>query len=102
LENFTVALKAGPYLAYGLSAKMEGKLRGHSVDYDLYKKGEIYSDKAMAKRFDYGLGIGADLELGKLVIGLVYEYGFANINNAGSGENAIYNQNAMLSIGYKF
>jgi hypothetical protein len=102
LESFTVSLKVGPYLAYGLSAKMSGEEDGISADIDLYKKNEdIWGiDKAPLKRFDYGVGIGAGIEFGQIAVGLSYELGLANLANYDDGK--IKTQNAFLSVGYKF
>jgi hypothetical protein len=101
LEGFTVSLKAGPYLAYGLSAKM--KNNSGSGELDLYDKNDGVGGKARAKRFDYGLGIGADIQFGKIVVGLAYELGLANLNNISSNsDDAIRNVNSFLSVGYKF
>jgi hypothetical protein len=99
LESFTVSLKAGPYLAYGLSGK--------NGDTDLFKDesitepitGQTITVDAQAKRFDYGVGIGAGIEFGAIGVGLSYELGLADISN---GNGSIKNQNAMLSVGYKF
>jgi hypothetical protein len=101
-EGCTVVLKAGPYLAYGLSAKLSGEEGGVSAEIDLYKENEDIwgTDDAPLKKLDYGIGIGAGIEFGQIVAGLSYEMGLANLANYDGGK--IKNQNAFLSVGYKF
>ncbi|MDR1808892.1 MAG: PorT family protein [Prevotella sp.] len=101
LESFAVTLKAGPYLAYGLSAKLKGEDDGDSAEIDLYKKRDEFGGEPLLKKFDYGLGIGAGIEFGQIAVGLSYELGLANLN-ATKADGSISNQNAYLSVGYKF
>ncbi|MDR2954228.1 MAG: PorT family protein [Prevotella sp.] len=52
------------------------------------------------KRFDFGVGLGAGAEFGKIGVGLGYDFGLANISDE-SGFS-IKTQNAYLTLGYKF
>lgn len=90
-DNTKIVFHAGPYLAYGLSAKEEGV--------DLFKKYDGL-DKAALKRFDFGVGLGVGAEFGKIGVGIGYDFGLANISNY--DEAKLRNQNAYLTVGYKF
>lgn len=95
-EDLKIVIHAGPYIAYGIGgkAKMEYKLDNVKIseDYDFFG-----SDAA--KAFDFGLGIGAGVELGKINAGIGYDFGLVNMtrNNVN-----LKNMNAYLSVGYKF
>lgn len=80
-----VFLHAGPYAAYGVG--------GSTGDSDIKAFG-----KNGFKPFDAGLGIGAGVELGRLFFDLGWDFGLVNIARAGD----VKNQNAYLSVGYKF
>ncbi len=90
----TVVLHAGPYAAYGLDGKVSlkaGTLEGSSD--------KVFGDGDLQmKRFDFGAGIGVDLELSQFVVGLGWDMGLINLANTGTRKN----QNAYLSLGYKF
>ncbi len=96
-ENTKIVFNAGPYFAYGLSAKL--KADGEDEDYNLYKKYDG-DNKAAMKRFDLGIGLGAGVEFGKAVVGLNYELGLANLDNADDG--GYKNRNFAITIGFKF
>ncbi|MDD2475258.1 MAG: porin family protein [Dysgonamonadaceae bacterium] len=85
-----VVLHAGPYLAYGVSGKMKlGSLEVNTFDKDLG-----------FKPFDAGLGLGVGAEFGVILVDLGWDMGLTNISRASSGN--IKNQNAYLSLGYRF
>ena len=91
----TVALHAGPYLAYGVGGEVSlkaGDWEGSST--------KVFGDGAsQLKRFDFGLGIGVDFVLTQFVVGLGWDMGLTDLSNVGSARK---NQNAYLSLGYKF
>jgi hypothetical protein len=84
-EATKIVFHAGPYAAYGIGGK--------SGDDKSFEKGH-------AKRFDFGLGLGVGAEFGKIGVDLGYDFGLANVNDAGDGK--VKNMNAYLSLGYKF
>lgn len=90
-----VFLHAGPYAAYGIAGKRSlsvGSLEGSSD--------KVFGDSAgQYKAFDAGLGIGAGIELGQLFFDLGWDMGLVNISNT---SESIKNQNAYLSVGFKF
>ena len=85
-NSWNIALKAGPYFAYGI----EGKLKESDVD--------LYKD-TNAKRFDVGADIGVDFEYHRFVFGAEFELGFANMSSSNSD---IKNEAFYLTVGYKF
>ena len=84
-----VVLHAGPYIAYGIGGKVKlGPLEVNTFDKDLG-----------FKPFDAGLGLGVGAEFGVILVDLGWDMGLTNIAR-GSGN--VKNQNAYLSLGYKF
>ncbi len=93
-----IVFHAGPYAAYGVAGKM--KLKGSVGDYSGEKDEKLFGDDKSLKPFDAGLGLGAGVELGSIVLDLGWDMGLVNISNTSHGD--IKNQNAYLSVGYKF
>ena len=85
-----VVLHAGPYLAYGIGGKATvGPVKVNTFDKDLG-----------FKPFDAGLGLGVGVEFGMILVDLGWDMGLTNISRASSGN--VKNQNAYLSLGYRF
>lgn len=87
-------LHAGPYLAYAVGGKTTVTFDGKEL-----MSGDTFTDDGL-KKFDAGLGLGADFEYNKFVFGLGWDFGLTNIapDNAGT----LKNQNGYLSVGYMF
>jgi len=124
-----IVFHAGPYFAYGVGGKIKFdkvtvKEGGTSVsikfedllnimkesgidfegeitqsDIDEMKKGtDTFGDDAM-KRFDFGIGLGAGVEIWKFTAGIGYDFGLSDIGREGVKVN---NRNGYISVGYKF
>ncbi|HOW09442.1 MAG TPA: porin family protein [Bacteroidales bacterium] len=65
--------QAGPYAGVGISAKM--KSGGEEETF------EFGSDSDQIKRIDYGVNFGAGVEIKKLIVGVGYGLGLANMSN---------------------
>ncbi len=91
-------MHAGPYAAYGVGGK--SKLSGSIGDISAETEGDVFGDDGFLKRFDAGLGLGVGAEFGPLLLDLGWDMGLVNI--ADSDNNDIKNQNAYLSVGYRF
>ena len=65
--------QAGPYLGYGLSAKMTGSGIDETINFG--------TEPDQMKRLDYGANFGAGIEIGPVQIGANYGLGLANISN---------------------
>ena len=92
-----VVLHAGPYAAYGVGGK--SKLSGSVGDIGAEYEEDVFGDDGF-KRFDAGLGLGVGAEFGPLLFDIGWDMGLVNI--ADSEDVDIKNQNAYLSVGYKF
>ena len=91
-----VVLHAGPYFAYGIGGEAKGKESGVSVAIDTFD-----GDVGLMKRFDAGLGLGVGAEFGPILLDLGWDMGLVNVAR-NSGDESVRNQNAYLSVGYKF
>jgi hypothetical protein len=87
---------AGPYIAYGVGGKSEITSGSVSITNDKVFGDEDYQYKP----FDAGLGLGVGAELGQFLLDLGWDMGLVNISRIDDGN--IKNQNAYLSIGYRF
>ncbi|MDD4778245.1 MAG: porin family protein [Fermentimonas sp.] len=92
-----VVFHAGPYAAYGV---------GGSRKLDVGESGSLEVDKIFGdgdfqyKPFDAGVGLGVGAEFGPILVDLGWDFGLVNISNA--NDSNVKNQNAYLSLGYKF
>ena len=92
-----LVISAGPYVAYGLGGKVKSDFDGVSVSTDFFGD----EDKgAIAKRFDFGVGLGVGYEFSKFKIGVGYDFGLANVSN--DKDYKVRTQNGYLTFGYKF
>lgn len=84
-----VIFHAGPYFAYGVGGK--SKFNG--------EKENTFSKDGFDK-FDFGLGVGAGLQVWKFGVDLGWDFGLKNIS--GDSDVKVRNQNAYLSFSYRF
>lgn len=93
----------GPYVGMGLSGKSESEvtLMGETTkdENDIEWGSDEESD---FKRLDFGLNMGAGVEINSIEIGLAYNLGLANISPITDGGFMINNRVLALSVGYKF
>lgn len=93
-----IVFHAGPYAAYGVGGSREAKVGNLRGEWDVDK---IFGDaNGQYKPFDAGLGLGVGAEMGAFLIDLGWDMGMVNISNRDNGNTK--NQNAYLSVGYKF
>lgn len=104
LKDVKIYGLVGPYLGYGVS----GQLSGEEIE-----NGEIVNEETQDiewgtsngfKRFDYGLYMGAGIEINNFQIGINYSWGLANINNGpDNSSNQVHRNRALglVSIGYR-
>lgn len=94
----------GPYAGIGLSGKtkVESTYGGESeTDEENIKWGSDEAEDDL-KRVDFGLTVGAGVELSSVQVGLNYNLGLANISPDTENGNRIKNRVVGLSVGYKF
>ena len=88
-NGFKLNLSAGPYLAYGLGGK--SKMNGE-------KKSIFGSGGSDFKRFDFGLGVKAGLDIDVFTVHLGYDYGLVKMDNIYEAKNG----NLYIGVGLKF
>lgn len=94
-----IVFHAGPYVAYGVAGK--SKLKVSAGGESRTSEGtNLFGDKGSLKPFDAGLGLGVGAEFGPILVDLGWDMGLVNISKVSNGN--IKNQNAYLSVGYKF
>lgn len=86
-----IVFHAGPYLAYGVAGKTKVNLVGQSTSIDTFGK-DAY------ERFDAGLGLGVGAEFGSFLVDLGWDMGMVKLAKNTDSKN----QNAYLSVGYRF
>ena len=95
---------AGPLVGIGLSGKLKSKITGAGLDTDETETIEWGSDAEEddLKRLDFGVSIGAGVELNALQIGLFYNLGLANISSYTDDGATIQNRGLGLSVAWFF
>lgn len=109
LGNAKVLINVGPYFAYAISGKVKLDEPYGSIDNPNGLKeykivfGNKYGDLYI-KRFDFGLNMGACLEIKSISIGIQYGLGLANLTGPPSNFVDAKQNNRVISIsaGYKF
>lgn len=95
-DETKIVLHAGPYVGYGIGGKIKYEVKENgvknSVDYDFFGKDRF-------KRFDFGLGLGAGAEFGKIGVGLGWDFGLTSLSR---GDDKVRTMNGYLTLGYKF
>lgn len=86
----------GPYCAIAVAASSKYDKTSTKID--------IGSDKTKdgLTRFDYGLLVGAGVEIEAIQVGLTYGYGLGNVIPGGDADFKMNNRLLALSVGYRF
>ncbi|HZK95253.1 MAG TPA: porin family protein [Prolixibacteraceae bacterium] len=102
----------GPYIGIGLGGQTYEDGEGTKIKWGSYqgtgeldfddKGNPIWDDSDDFKRLDYGLIIGAGVEIKAIQIGLTYGLGLANISPDTSDGTKVSNRVLGISVGYKF
>lgn len=94
----------GPYLGIGLVGKTKTKFTSmgetESDTYDMKWGSDEEEDDL--KRLDFGLTVGAGVEIKSILIGLSYGLGLANISSYTDEGQKLSNRVLAISVGYKF
>lgn len=108
-ESSKFVVGAGGFVAYGLGGTF--KTEGSIGSIDLKNTKEDFFGDNTYKRMDYGVGINAGFEVGKLTVGCGYDLGLANIAQnelkvgstvISNSDNKVRTQNAYLVVGIRF
>lgn len=106
-DDLNIVLRGGVFAAYGVGGKMKVDVDGDNSTTNLTEV-DLFDDNGLNK-FDFGVGLGAGVELGKLSLGIGYDLGLANIlgdfsidNTTINDKNKVRTQNAFATVGIKF
>lgn len=94
----------GPYLGFGLSGKTKLETTLNNTTKSEEEDIEWGSDKTKSdlKRLDFGLTMGAGVQINSIQIGVSYGLGLANISPYTDGGTKINNRVLGISAGYIF
>lgn len=92
-DGMKMVFHGGPYVAYGIGGSE--KLTGSALAFDH----DFFGDKYY-KSFDWGLGGGVGVELGKIGVDLSYDHGLHNFSR--ESDVKARNMAAYLTLGYRF
>ncbi len=94
----------GPYIGLGLVGKSKAKVtiadETETEEEDIKWGSDKYESDV--KRLDFGLTIGAGVEINAIQVGLTYNLGLANISPYSDGGYKINHRVIGISLGYKF
>jgi hypothetical protein len=88
---------AGPYVGLALS----GKTKVDGQDSESIKIGNN-KDEDKYKPLDFGLNLGAGVEIRNITIGIQYGFGLASISTTTANDFSMKNNVIGISVGYKF
>lgn len=99
-DDFYIMPYAGPYMAYGLGGKTK-------YTYVYIDNNETTTDKrptfdGVVNRFDYGVGLGVNLDYKKIVLSLEYDWGLQRYVKKEAGYNDAKFKCMTITLGYKF
>jgi hypothetical protein len=97
-------LFAGPYFAYGIAGKYEFKAEATGIPTE-EETGDIKfgsNSDSDIKPLDFGLNIGAGVELNNFLLRAQYGLGLADLDPQGADEFKVYNRVIGISFGYMF
>lgn len=94
-----VMLHAGPYAAYGVGGKSKLKHQLTVFDEVVSSSVNLFSGNRF-KAFDAGLGLGVGAEFGSFLVDLGWDLGLVDVLKSDNVKSK--NQNAYLSVGFKF
>lgn len=103
-DDFNIKLKVGPYLTYALSGKL--KEEGYWTEYeDIHSsatehinKETTISDMKGFKNFGYGIHAGISADYKQFILSASYQRAFSKVFD----DAKAYEQNILISLGYRF
>ena len=100
LGKMKVLLQAGPYYGYAISGTYSRKSMINGMPQNVAADVEFGSGAGEMKRTDFGVGLGAALQLGKFRAGISDHFGVMNLSNADIIKQK--NQSLTFSLTYMF
>ncbi len=108
-NGLSVALEAGPYVAYGIGGNEEVKA---SASGESITESVKFFDDSGTNRFDAGAQFGLGLYVGRFMFGAAYQMGLVNISPSEETELSsdlimesaakAVNRNIVISVGFRF
>ena len=95
-----ILINAGPYFGYAISGKMKASEPVLGVNEDSKEQKVVIGTDI--KPLDFGLNIGAGVEIKDITVSLQYGYGLANLTLHSENDAKLKNRVLGISIGYKF
>lgn len=114
LGSAKLLLFVGPYIGLGVGGKIKTEYTASglpsgvtlsSLGFDLDESEDIEygtDDNSTLKRIDFGLNIGAGIEIKNIQIRAQYGLGLSNLDPKGSSDSETKNKVIGISIGYMF
>lgn len=104
-DSFNAFVNFGPYMAYGLSAKRttDVDVIGDITikrDANLFKTGVNGKGDSLYKPFDFGVQVGAGVEVSRMMFGVGTQYGLTSIYR--DKDSKVKNISFYASVGYRF
>lgn len=106
-EKSNLIFHLGPYFAYGVG----GEIKWRDKNFKMDSKMDFF-DKDLFNRFDYGLGIGVNIDTKNFALNIGYDYGLSNIakssfyfpdrTNIDAKGISVHTRNLHITLGYKF
>ncbi|MGB0931889.1 MAG: outer membrane beta-barrel protein, partial [Chitinophagales bacterium] len=103
LQDYKPFVSLGGYLGYGLSGKikLQETVGGETTTETESIEWGNDENEALLKPFDFGLMVGAGVELNSIVVNIFYQLGLANIATYTDDDSKIKNRVLGVSLGYK-
>ncbi len=95
LGDLMIYGQLGPYVGFGLTGKFKSDDEEDDIEWGS-------DDDDDFKRLDFGLNIGAGVQVSNITIGASYGLGLANISPHDEGGYRVNNRVIGISVGYKF
>ena len=113
LGSAKLQLFAGPYLGYGIGGKIKSDYTASGLPSGVTLSSLGFTnettdikfgtkDDSNLKATDFGLNIGAGVEMNNMLVRLQYGLGLSNLDPAGSSSNEMKNKVIGISVGYMF
>lgn len=106
-EDSKIIFHLGPYFAYGLNGDIEWQDRNTQLS-----KIVDFFHKDLFHRFDYGLGLGINVDTKNFALNVGYDHGLRSINKStfyfpdkdyiDTDDLSIQTRNFYITLGYKF
>lgn len=89
-KNYSAAISAGPYIAYGIGGKTSGKMDNYDYsssyypapyDFRLNTFGNLIDDNMGNRRIDAGMIFGVHIEYYKFIFGAELQLGMVQVND---------------------